>query len=267
MNKCFSNKYIFGLLWIFLLFGDQVVIAQNKNRKLLTESTRTQLKLYKKQTEFSIDSFRRAQKRKEDSLRKKNNPDTIPFRKSYRFGFDLSKPISSVLIKTQTNLEFSIDYHRKLRFFYAGEFGFESVSYKVPGHYNYNSFGEYLKVGFDYGIFKITRRNDNNFIYTGIRLAGGRVAFNANSITINDPYFGSTSTGNINGNAIGFWLEFVFGTKVEIIPKLFIGWSARLDSRLNNLTNKEYYPVRVPGYGNSSSAQTLNYTYSIFYSF
>ncbi len=259
------RRVSFFLLLSFIFISG--ASGQSKVRKQLQQSTKEQLKLYKLQTQKSIDSAKRIEKHKQDSIQKKNNPDTIPFQKAFRIGFDISKPVNSKLNTTLKGLEFSIDYHYKLRYFYVAEIGYESVKYDVPGYYNYNSSGEYLKLGFDYGIFKVTRRNDNNIVFTGLRIAGSLVNFEANNIQIIEPYFGNLNSPNIKSNAKAFWFELVFGTKVELIHHLFLGWSVRLSSRLNNLTNNENYPVRVPGFGNSLSAQNFNYTYSVFYSF
>jgi len=257
--------FIFPFL-VFILISVQVK-SQKKTIKLLQDSTKELAKQYKLQAQRSVDSFRRVQKRKADSIKAKNNPDTIPFKKSYRLGFDFSKPLNYFLNKTQKNLEFSLDYHARERIFYALEAGYESVNYNVPGYYHYSSSGEYIKAGFDYGIFKVTRRNDNNIVYTGVRLGTGHVQYTADSIQISNGYFGNVNSANISSNSTGFFLEFVFGTKVEIRPRLFLGWSIRLDSRLNNLTNKPNYPIRVPGFGDSLNSQNFNYTYSLFYSF
>lgn len=252
---------------VLMCLGIHPLSAQKKILKKLIDSTRDLAKQYKLQTKMGYDSIRRLEKFKKDSIRNRNNPDTIPFKKNYRLGIDLSKPIYSFFDNTQTDFEFSLDYHAKERIFYAGELGFESVRYSVSHSYNYSSTGEYLKIGFDYGIFKVIRRNDNNIIYTGSRLGIGNVSYKADSIQISEGYFGNTNSANIRGTSRAFWLEFVFGTKVEVLPKLFLGWSARLDFRLNNLTNQQNYPVRVPGFGDSSSSQAFNYTYSVFYSF
>jgi|GEM_PF-753144 len=254
-------------IWALLFSGIETADAQKKVLKSLIDSTKGLAKQYKLEAKRSLDSFQRVQKFKRDSIKRVNNPDTVPFKKNFRFGIDLGKPINRFFNQTQTDFEISVDYHAKERFFYAGELGFESVNYKVPLYYNYTSTGEYIKAGFDYGIFKVTKRNDNNLVYTGVRLGIGNVSYKADSIKITEGYFGNTQSATIQGTSRGFWLEFVFGTKVEISPKLFLGWSIRLDSRLNNLTNQQNYPVRIPGYGDSSSGQSFNYTYSIFYSF
>ncbi len=264
------NCSIFRIIFLMgLIFGfcHSFSFGQKNVRKQLLDSTRVQAKLYLKQARLSVDSFHRAEKHKLDSIRAKNNPDTIPFTKNFRFGIDLSKPLNSILNKTQQDFEFSVDYQKKLRYFYVAEAGYESIHYSVTNSYQYQSSGEYLKLGFDYGIFKVTRRKDHNIIFTGLRLGAGNVAYKADSIVIPNSYFGNTGTPPIKGNATGLWLEAVFGAKVEVFSKFFVGWTLRLDSRLNNLTKKDNYPVRVPGYGNSSSAQAFNYSYSIFYTF
>ncbi len=267
MNQSLIQTLKLGVLILMGLLIYVQSFAQNNARKILEKSTREQLKEYKAEAKKSIDSARRVRLLKEDSIRKKNNPDTIPFTKGYRIGLDLSKPLNRLLNSTQYEFEASLDYRYKLRYYYVGEIGYESVLFHVPGYYDYQSSGEYVKLGIDYNILKIKRRKDNNYVYTGFRLGSALVNFKADNIQIHEAYFTNIPAPTISASNKAFWLEFILGTKIEFLPHLFLGWSVRLASRLNNLTKQENYPIRIPGFGNTASGQAFNYTYSIFYSF
>ncbi len=250
-----------------LLLGLAIPGYSQKLSRAFKDSTRIKEKQYKREEKQSIDSFRRVKKLKTDSIYKKNNPDTVPFRHNIRIGVDLSKPITSFINTQKQEIEFSADYHYRSRFFLAGELGFQLASLNHPGYYKYRSTGEYVRVGFDYSIFKLEKRNDDNIVYIGVRLAGANVQYKPTDILIPSTYFGN-STGSIpEASARQFWLEFVAGIKVDITRRLAMGWTIRLASSLNDLTKKDTYPIFIPGFGASGSSQNFTYNYSIFYSF
>ena len=264
---CQKISGYFIIIISLLFFCASQSYAQKINDKALRDSTRIKEKEYKKEAKFSLDSFHRVKKKIRDSLKIVNNPDTIPFKKNLRIGFDLSKPVGLFFRKDRQELEFSADYHWKSRFYLAAELGYQHANINHPGYYTYNSSGEYLRAGFDYSIFRLEQKNDDNIVYLGLRLASANIRYKANNINIPDAYFGNTTASLPASGAEAYWLEFIFGIKVDIAKNLAIGWTLRIASGINDLTKRDTYPVLIPGFGNSSSTQNFTYNYSIYYSF
>ncbi len=238
-----------------------------KITRAFKDSTRIKEKLYRLEARQSVDSFRRIKKVIADSIRRKNDPDTVPFRKNLRIGIDLSKPIGSFFKKGIQEAEFSADYHFRSRLYLAAEAGLQLATIRRPGLYQYRSTGEYLRAGFDYSIFRIEKRNDANIVYVGVRLAGANVGFKATGIQVPDPYFGNSSAASPAASARLFWLELLAGIKVNLSQHIAIGWTLRLASSLNDLTKKDNYPILIPGFGASASSTNFTYNYSVYYSF
>ena len=238
-----------------------------KLSKAFKDSTRIKERQYRLEAKQSVDSFKRVRKIKNDSIFKKNNPDTIPFRRNVRLGIDISKPITSFFNHEKKEIEFSGDYHFRSRFFLSAELGFQLADINKTGYYSYHSTGEYLRAGFDYSIFRLEKKNDANIVYIGLRLAGANVQYQPSGIQIPSSYFGNTTALLPPASGREFWLEFVAGIKVDISKHLGMGWTLRLASSLNDLTKRDTYPIYIPGFGDSNSSQNFTYNYSIFYSF
>lgn len=255
-----------------LIISGLIVLATfscsaQKITRAFKDSTRIKEKQYRLEARQSIDSFRRVRKILTDSIHKKNDPDTVAFRKNLRLGIDLSKPIGSFFKKGIQEAEFSVDYHFRSRLYLAAEAGLQLASISRTGLYQYRSTGEYVRAGFDYSIFRIEKKNDANIVFVGVRLAGANVGFKTTGIQVPDAYFGNSSASSPSASDRQFWLELLAGIKVDLSQHISIGWTLRLASSLNDLTKKDTYPILIPGFGSSASSTNFTYNYSIYYSF
>jgi len=260
--------YVLSLIFSFLvLLCSHQARAQKKIPKQLRDSTKIKEKEYKAFAKHSIDSAQAYRKNKSDSIAARNNPDTLPFRKDLRIGLDFSKPITSFFRNDRQQFEVSADYHFRSRYYLSAEAGYEHVRISEPKLYTYRSTGEYLRAGFDYSIFHLERAYDNNIIYIGLRAAAANVSYSAQEIIIPEPYFGKSTAALPSASTRAYWLEVVFGIKIELAKRISMGWAVRVCSGFTDLTTRPTYPLFIPGFGNSSKSQNFTYNYSIFYSF
>jgi len=74
-------------------------------------------------------------------------------------------------------------------------------------------------------------------------------------------YWGDESRCNFNHIAASnAWFEIVAGIRVEIVPKLYMGWTIRNKNRFGEPTPGEFHSYYIPGYGkNKSSNWGVNY--------
>ena len=97
--------------------------------------------------------------------------DSIPKyteRYSLRFGVDLSKPIRSVVEDRYKGLELTADYRLTHNIYVAGEIGMEDKRV-VRESLDFQTSGEYLKIGVDINLFKNWQGMENQLL-AGFRL-------------------------------------------------------------------------------------------------
>ncbi|MEL6918433.1 MAG: DUF6048 family protein, partial [Bacteroidota bacterium] len=194
--------------------------------------------------------------------------DTAVYKQPYglRVGIDLSRPVRSFFDDNYTGLEIVGDYRLTQKMYLAAELGNEERTREEElegtlensgniGLYNYTTSGSYLKVGIDFNTYE-NWYGMNNSIHIG-----GRYAFSSFSQTLNSFNFydsnrffsadgfveGSTTPEEFNGlNAS--WLEFVFGTKVELYKNIYLGASVRVGLLITEKESDRFPNLWIPGF-------------------
>lgn len=201
--------------------------------------------------------------------------DTVVYRQAYgiRAGIDLSRPIISSLNDNYTGFEIVADYRLTEDLYIAAELGTEDRT-KQEDLYNFTTTGSYLKVGVDKNTYANWYGEQNSIFY------GGRLAFSSFGQTLNSyQYFDSNRYWSPDGFAVGAtepeefggrtasWLEFVFGTKVELFSNIFLGGSVRLGFLLSDSDNGRFPNPWIPGFNKVTDGSRfgVGYNYSISY--
>lgn len=205
-----------------------------------------------------------------------NPKDTIVYKQSFgiRLGIDLSRPITSFLDDNYTGLELIADYRINQSLYIAAELGNE----KKTGQedlFNFTTSGSYLKVGVNKNNYS-NWYGERNLIYIG-----GRLAFSTFENTLNDYQYFNTNrywnpdnfaggTGEVPEKFSGLaatWLEAVFGTKVELLPNIYMGASIRLGLLLAQKEDERFPNLWIPGFNKVTrdSRFGVGYNYSISY--
>ncbi len=201
--------------------------------------------------------------------------DTVVYKQAYglRVGVDLSRPLTSILNEGYTGLEFVGDYRLTQKIYLAAELGNEKKT-KQEDLYNFTTSGSYIKLGVDYNTYANWYGEQNSIFI------GGRYGFSTFGQTLNNyQVFDSNRYWNPGDFAIGSteaieysgrnasWLEFVFGTKVELFANIFLGGSVRLGFLVSNKESDEFPNLFIPGFNKVTDGSKfgVGYNYSLTY--
>ena len=202
-----------------------------------------------------------------DTLKKREKkPYTI------RFGLDLSKPFMAKLDKRYFGLELVGDIRLFSEFYGAIELGNEKKT-KQSEQINYTTTGNYIKLGFDYNLFK-NWKGMNNAIYLGLRIGN---SFHKQKVNEYEPY-------QINhywpaeiikkGPEIreqdalsARWVEVVTGIKVKMINNIYMGFSLRLNRLMSDIRPDNFDNLYIPGFNKKTDENVwgAGFNYTITY--
>ncbi len=201
--------------------------------------------------------------------------DTVVYQQSYgiRVGVDLSRIIISSLDDNYTGLELVADYRLTQDLYLAAELGNEDKT-QQEDLYEFNTSGSYIKVGIDRNTYANWYGERNLIFY------GGRLGFSTFSNTINNyQIFDNNRYWNPEGFATASetpeefsgrtasWIEAIFGTKVELLPNIYLGASIRLGFLFTDANEGRFPILYVPGFNKVTwdSKFGVGYNYSISY--
>ena len=199
-----------------------------------------------------------------DTINKKEKkPYTI------RFGMDLSKPLMAQLNKDYFGLELVGDIRLFSEFYGAIELGNERKTLQSE-RINFKTSGTYLKLGFDYNMYK-NWKGMNNAIYLGLRIGN---SFHKQKVNEYEPYqinhYWATEIIK-NGAEIreqeslsARWVEVVTGIKVKMINNIYMGFSLRLNRLMSDTRPENFDNLYIPGFNKKTDENIwgagFNYT-------
>jgi len=202
--------------------------------------------------------------------------DTIMKRekKSYtvRFGVDLSKPVMAQLNKDYFGLELVGDIRLFSEFYGAIELGNEKKTQQSE-QINYTTTGNYIKLGFDYNLFK-NWKGMNNAIYMGLRIGN---SFHKQKVNEYEPYqvnhywpaeIIKKSPEIREQDALSArWVEVVTGIKVKMINNIYMGFSLRLNRLLSDTRPYNFDNLHIPGFNKKTDENVwgAGFNYTITY--
>ena len=214
--------------------------------------------------------FSQTETKLDDSL---VNSDKVININKIRFGIDISKPIISISNDDNMSYEIVGDIQITDNIYLAGEFG-SMDKFIEDENINFQSIGDYLKLGFDFNMFNNWVGMDNS-IYVGLRYGTSSFSNKIESYTVRNPddYFSNQvqddyetiNHSNLNGN----WIEVVTGIKVETFKNIYFGFSLRLNKLLSTKRPENFDNLYIPGFNkltdNNTWGSGFNYTltYSI----
>ena len=211
------------------------------------------------QTELSLN----------DSLIEKDKWLTI---NKLRLGVDLFKPIKSSSEGDNLNYEIVGDLQVTENLYLAGEYG--SIDRVIEDeNINFNSSGNFLRIGFNYNMFNNWVGMDNS-IYLGLRYATSNFSNTILDYTVRnqDSYFSnlvdSEYQTNEYSNLSGNWIEIVAGLKVETFKNVYLGLSLRLNKLLSDSKPENFDNLFIPGFNKVTDDNTFGsgFNYTLTYS-
>jgi len=179
-----------------------------------------------------------------------------------RIGTDLSLLGISAFSSNRSGYEINgdIDFHK---FFLVWDIGHENRD-RVTPLFNYNSEGDYFRIGLDVNLLNPHKNQNNNVMFFGVRLAKAfyddRVTF-----TIIDNNYGVISKKMRNFGLVAKWVEFTAGIKVRMWKNLYMGYTGRLKFSKDLKGDEALRPFDIPGYGKSGERSLFGINYYITY--
>jgi len=204
-----------------------------------------------------------------DSLIEKDKWLTI---NKLRLGADLFKPIKSSSEGDNLNYEIVGDLQVTENLYLAGEYG--SIDRVIEDeNINFNSSGNFLRIGFNYNMFNNWVGMDNS-IYLGLRYATSNFSNTILDYTVRnqDSYFSNLVDReyqtNEYSNLSGNWIEIVAGLKVETFNNVYLGFSLRLNKLLSNSKPDNFDTLFIPGFNKVTDDNTFGsgFNYTLTYS-
>ena len=204
-----------------------------------------------------------------DSLVKKDKLLTI---NKLRLGIDLFKPIISSSEGDNLNYEFIGDLQVTENLYLAGEYGL--IDRRIEDeNINFNSSGRFLRIGFNYNMFKNWVGMDNS-IYLGLRYATSDFSNKIIDYTVRnqDSYFSNLVDSEYQtieySDLSGNWIEIVAGLKVETFNNVYLGLSLRLNKLLSNSKPDNFDTLFIPGFNKVTDDNTFGsgFNYTLTYS-
>ena len=202
-----------------------------------------------------------------DTLKKREKkPYTI------RFGLDLSKPFMAQLDNGYFGLELVGDIRLFSEFYGAIELGNEKKTQQSE-QINYTTTGNYIKLGFDYNLFK-NWKGMNNAIYLGLRIGN---SFHKQKVNEYEPYqinhYWPAEIIKIGPeireqDALSArWVEVVTGIKVKIINNIYMGFSLRLNRLMSDIRPDNFDNLYIPGFNKKTDENVwgAGFNYTITY--
>ncbi len=179
-----------------------------------------------------------------------------------RIGTDLSLLGISAFSSNRSGYEISgdIDFGK---YFFVWDIGHENRD-RITPLFNYNSEGDYIRVGLDVNLLNPHKNQNNNVMFFGIRIAKAfyddRVAF-----SIIDNNYGVISQFRRNFGLVANWIEFTSGIKVRMWKNLYLGYTGRLKFSKDLKGDESIRSFDIPGYGKSGESSLFGINYYITY--
>lgn len=197
--------------------------------------------------------------------------DTIvnPAMYGLRVGFDMAKPLRTLLENGYTGFEVMADFRISKKLYFAVEIGNENKD-RIESNLSSNSSGSYLKIGADINAYK-NWFGLNNAIYFGLRY--GISTFNQELVSYQIYNTNQTFPDTINSEQIDYnaltahWVELIFGIKAEVLPNLFLSVNLQLKRKLAEDKPDNFNNLYIPGFNRTYdfSEFGVGYGYTISY--
>ena len=199
-----------------------------------------------------------------DTLKKREKkPYTV------RFGVDLSKPVIAQLDNDFFGLELVGDIELFSELYGAIEFGNERKNQQSE-QINFTTTGTYIKMGFDYNMFK-NWKGMKNAIYLGMRIGN---SFHKQKVNEYEPYqidhywisevIKKGPEIKENDKLSARWIEILAGIKVEMVKNIYMGFSFRLNRLVSDTRPDNFDNLYIPGFNKKTDENVwgagFNYT-------
>jgi hypothetical protein len=186
-----------------------------------------------------------------------------------RIGFDLAKPIRTLVEDGYTGFEIIADFRLSNNFYAAIELGNDKKDVNEDNLTSVTK-GSYAKIGFDYNMYK-NWLGMNNAIHGGLRY--GFSSFKHELLSYNiyttNNVFGSDlrEDPQVYSGLTSHWVEFIVGVKTEIANNLFLGINLQIKHLVTEDQPENFDNLYIPGFNRTRDFSDFGagFGYSISY--
>lgn len=195
----------------------------------------------------------------------------VPLYQGIRVELDLSPAVNYFLNKGERlTYEGAVSVNLKNKYFPTLEMGYGYADKISDEGVGFKSKSPFARIGVDINLLKQAKGQapSNNLFYAGVRLGMAPVKYSYSNIVVTDEYWGTSQTINFNDQqSFSKWYEVLLGVRVEIAPRVYMGWTARLKNTLGDPKLGKVFPWYIPGYGVKTDQSIWSFNYSIGYKF
>lgn len=184
--------------------------------------------------------------------------DSLP--RQFRMSLDLRWPLQNLFVNSFYNYEVAADYTLKSDLYIVAEGGFGGSDYSYPD-LSYKSSNSFLRIGVEKSLLKRIANTDWDIAFAGVRYGIGFINRGVASYSVNDSLFGNSSGKVPAQQFVAHWGEITGGIKLELIPKVFVGWNVRGKFLLNQRAFNELSPAFIGGYGKGDKSTVFDFSF------
>ncbi len=169
--------------------------------------------------------------------------------KGLQVKLDIGSPILEIArskAKVQS-YEMAVNVNLLNRFFPTLELGYAQADRSLPSAI-FQGKGGFARVGLDLSALKKKRENPNKLL-VGIRLGTAGQDYTLTNLTLNDSYWHTQPTINIQDVHYDVWGEVVIGIQVQVYKDFYMGLAGRLKALFTRGKEGTIPPYYIPGYG------------------
>jgi hypothetical protein len=187
-----------------------------------------------------------------------------------RLELNVAPIINSLLLNKEVfGYEAAIQANILKKYYPVLEMGFAGADHMASNDIIFKTNGLYSRVGVDLNIIKPKAKQlpTNNLFLVGVRVGFSNFKYDLNNVILTDEYWGQSQKRDfIDEKASKVWFEISAGMRVEVVKKVYMGWTIRSKNFFKEDAVGELNPWYVPGYGISSGSK-WSLVYAIGYSF
>lgn len=194
-------------------------------------------------------------------------PPKQPLRQQLLIGIDVSKIAFNFAKSQMQNYDFQAAYNRGDKNYYIAEAGLGTGNIDYA-FLKYSSQGGFLRLGIDRSLLGSQGKRDYDIAFVGFRygLALGRIS--EAWYQVSSP-FGGAYEGTYDAESFfSHWGELTAGMKLEVWPKIFLGWTGRAKFLFNGNRFQHVAPNNIAGYGAAEKSTAFDFnlylSYAIF---
>ncbi|MFZ9847749.1 MAG: DUF6048 family protein [Flavobacteriales bacterium] len=196
--------------------------------------------------------------------------DTTKRKGLVRLNIDLLSPVFGYFSDAPSKRmggEAMLEFSKNDTLFYVVEAGFHKMEY-TRDLYQSTSNGLFLRAGVNRNLMKYYNKKDKDIVYIGARVSASTYQLDYPFFNLDSTYFGKGKSIEVpSATCMAFWVEGVFGTRIEVVKNLFLGADLRGALMVYNTNQSAYKTLFVPGFGNPLSGASLWVNYTVGYKF